>query len=206
MSDKPLSILPGQRGVEDHVIREQLLVAANDHFGHYGYGKTTVSDLAGAIGFSKAYIYKFFESKQAIGEAICRQCTGTILRATVAALDTNATATQQFRTLFLTLVEQSSELFFLHRKLYEIVTVSTVERWRSSREHEDLVHDLVREILLSGRKSGEFERKTPLDEVCRSIVQALQPFTNPMMLQYNLDALPLALHETLSLVLRSLSP
>jgi AcrR family transcriptional regulator len=32
-----------------------------------GYGKTTVADLAKAIGFSKAYIYKFFDSKQAIG-------------------------------------------------------------------------------------------------------------------------------------------
>ena len=40
-------------------------------FHWYGYDKTTVSDLAKAIGFSKAYIYKFFDSKQAIGEAIC---------------------------------------------------------------------------------------------------------------------------------------
>ena len=41
------------------------------HFSRYGYEKTTVTDLAKAIGFSKAYIYKFFDSKQAIGEAIC---------------------------------------------------------------------------------------------------------------------------------------
>ena len=47
--------------------------AANEHFSRYGYEKTTVSDLAKAIGFSKAYIYKFFESKQAIGEMICRE-------------------------------------------------------------------------------------------------------------------------------------
>lgn len=62
--------LCGLRGPTDHCIRDQIVSAANEHFSHYGYGKTTVSDLAKAIGFSKAYIYKFFDSKQAIGEAI----------------------------------------------------------------------------------------------------------------------------------------
>jgi AcrR family transcriptional regulator len=42
-----------------------------EHFGHYGYEKTTVAELAKSIGFSKSYIYKFFDSKQAIGEVIC---------------------------------------------------------------------------------------------------------------------------------------
>lgn len=55
----------------DHEVRDQIVAAATEHFRLYGYEKTTVSDLAKAIGFSKAYIYKFFESKQAIGEMIC---------------------------------------------------------------------------------------------------------------------------------------
>jgi AcrR family transcriptional regulator len=61
----------GRRGPADHAIRQQIMDAADAHFARFGYGKTTVADLAKAIGFSKAYIYKFFESKQAIGEAIC---------------------------------------------------------------------------------------------------------------------------------------
>jgi len=59
------------RGPVDHSVRDQIVEAATQHFAHYGYEKTTVSDLAKAIGFSKAYIYKFFDSKQAIGEIIC---------------------------------------------------------------------------------------------------------------------------------------
>ncbi len=58
------------RGPSEHSVRDQIVDAATEHFGHYGYEKTTVSDLAKAIGFSKAYIYKFFDSKQAIGEVI----------------------------------------------------------------------------------------------------------------------------------------
>src|SRR5881397_4286799 len=65
---------PPSRGPADHTVRDQIVAAATEHFSRYGYEKTTVSDLAKAIGFSKAYIYKFFESKQAIGEMICANC------------------------------------------------------------------------------------------------------------------------------------
>ena len=58
------------RGPAEHAVRDQIVKAAHEYFAHYGYAKTTVSDLARAVGFSKAYIYRFFESKQAIGEAI----------------------------------------------------------------------------------------------------------------------------------------
>ena len=74
------------RGPVDHEVRDQVVAAATEHFSRYGYEKTTVSDLAKAIGFSKAYIYKFFESKQAIGEMICAQCIAEIESSVAASL------------------------------------------------------------------------------------------------------------------------
>ena len=38
---------------------------------------------------------------------------------------------------------------------------------------------LLEEILKEGRESGEFERKTPLDETRRAIFYALMPFIDP---------------------------
>ena len=69
----------GQRGPIEHGIRDQIVDAAEAHFSRFGYGKTTVADLAKAIGFSKAYIYKFFDSKQAIGKEICVRCLDKVL-------------------------------------------------------------------------------------------------------------------------------
>ena len=86
MSILKASNAAGQRGPADHGIRDQIVEAADVHFSHYGYGKTTVADLAKAIGFSKAYIYKFFDSKQAIGQAICTQCLEKILVAAQAGI------------------------------------------------------------------------------------------------------------------------
>ena len=62
-TDKKRSPAPplGHRGPVEHERREQIVKAANEHFRRYGYNKTTVADLANAIGLSTAYIYKFFE-------------------------------------------------------------------------------------------------------------------------------------------------
>jgi AcrR family transcriptional regulator len=197
---------PGLRGPLDTHKRDQIVEAANEHFSRYGYAKTTVSDLAKAIGFSKGYIYKFFESKQAIGEAICASCLNVILSAVAESIGQGVSATDKYRRFFKVIVDQSLSLFFADRKLYDIAAVSSAERWGSSQAYVVRIEDMLRAILMEGRESGEFERKTPLDETCRSILQVMQPFMNPTMLQYNLDALPEAQLEVASLVLRSLAP
>lgn len=197
---------PGIRGPAETHKRDQIAAAAKEHFSLYGYAKTTVSDLAKAIGFSKGYIYKFFDSKQAIGEAICTSCLGVVLEAVETSLAAGTSATDKYRRFFRTVTEQSAELFFEDRKLYDIAAVSCAEDWASSRAYMVKVEQILRTILLEGRESGEFERKTPLDELCRSIMQVMQPFMHPNMLQYNLDLLPDAQTEVASLVLRSLAP
>ena len=112
------SSFPGPRGPVDHDIRDQIVAAANEHFSQYGYGKTTVSDLAKAIGFSKAYIYKFFDSKQAIGEAICANCLGQIVTAVEQAInEENLTPTERFRRLVKTVIATGVNIFFNDRKL-----------------------------------------------------------------------------------------
>lgn len=206
MSELTTSSAAGQRGPADHTIRDQIVDAADAHFGHYGYGKTTVADLAKAIGFSKAYIYKFFDSKQAIGEAICSRCLGKVVLAVEDSIAEGKTATEKLRRFFNAISTMSAALFFNDRKLYEIAAYSCAERWPSSQAYLDRLAALLAEIIKDGRESGEFERKTPLDEAVRAILLAFQPFSNPMMLQHNLDELPDGANEVVSLILRSLAP
>jgi AcrR family transcriptional regulator len=206
MNEPTVNTAAGQRGTAEHSVRDQIVDAANEHFSHYGYGKTTVSDLAKAIGFSKAYIYKFFDSKQAIGEAICASCLGSILDAVNQEIATGTSATDKFRKMFRTLVNHSLELFFDDRKLYDIATYSAMEKWQSSTNYVLQIGTILQQIIVEGRESGEFERKTPLDETVRAISQVMQPFTHPLMLQYNLDGATEAANEAASLVLRSLTP
>jgi AcrR family transcriptional regulator len=194
------------RGPVDHEVRNQIVVAATEHFSHFGYTKTTVSDLAKAIGFSKAYIYKFFESKQAIGEMICANCLREIETDVSTAVGAADTPPEKLRQMFKTATESSLRLFFHDRKLYEIAASAASERWQSVLAYEERVQRLLKEILLAGRQTGDFERKTPLDETAMSIYLVMRPYLNPLLLQYSFDYTEEAPIHLSSLVLRSLSP
>ena len=197
---------PSTRGPLDHTVREQIVEAAYEHFGHYGYEKTTVAELAKAIGFSKAYIYKFFDSKQAIGEVICANRLDMIMAAVNAAIADAPSASEKLRRLFRALTEAGSELFFHERKLYDIAAVAARDKWPSTERYSERLLKLIESIVVEGRKAGEFERKTPLDEATLAIYMVMCPFINPVQLQYNLETAPTAAVVLSSLILRSLAP
>ncbi|RLJ38114.1 TetR/AcrR family transcriptional regulator [Acidovorax sp. 106] len=194
------------RGPVEHDVREQIVSAAKEHFSRYGYEKTTVSDLAKAIGFSKAYIYKFFESKQVIGEMICSNCLmemETEIRQTVADAEHPP---EKLRRLFKAIVTTTLRLFSEDRKLYEIATSASSERWQAAIAYEKRIYQLLLDILEAGRQSGDFERKTPLDEAGAAIFLIMRPYFNPLLLQHSLEQAEQAPAQLSSLVLRSLSP
>jgi len=197
---------PSTRGPLDHDVRDQVINAATKHFGHYGYEKTTVSDLAKAIGFSKAYIYKFFDSKQAIGEVICSNRLAMIMEIVDAAIADAPTASEKLRRLFRSISEAGSDLFFHDRKLYDIAAVASRDQWPSVKAHELRIRAIIQQILLDGREAGEFERKTPLDETTNAIFLVIRPYVNSAQLQYNLDTVPEAAVHLPALILRSLAP
>jgi len=194
------------RGPVDHEVRDQIVAAATEYFSRYGYQKTTVSDLAKAIGFSKAYIYKFFESKQAIGEMICAGCLRKIEAEVRAAVDQADRPPEKLRRMFKGIIEASLRLFFRERKLYDIAASAATERWQAVLAYEGRIQELLRDILREGRQSGDFERKTPLDETAMAIHLVMRPYLNPLLLQHSFDFTKVAPAQLSGLVLRSLSP
>lgn len=194
------------RGPVDHDVRDQIVAAATEHFSRYGYEKTTVSDLAKAIGFSKAYIYKFFPSKQAIGEAICTNCIRAIETEVRSAVDAVEQPPEKLRRMFKAIVEASLRLLFQDRKLYEIAASAATERWQATLAYEERMQGLLQNILQEGRQNGDFERKTPLDETTMAVYLVMRPYLNPLLLQHGFDYTDEAPTRLSSLVLRSLSP
>ena len=113
---------------------------------------------------------------------------------------------EKLRRMFKAIVEASLRLFFRDRKLYEIAISSASERWRSAIAHEEFVRQLILEVLQQGRDSGEFERKTPIDETAAAIYLVMHPYINPLLLRHSFDHTDEAPALLSGLVLRSLSP
>lgn len=197
---------PKQRGPADHAVRDMLLDAASEHFSHFGYSKTAVSDLARSIGYSKAYLYQFFESKRAIGDAVCGKLLRQTIEITIKGIDRAPTASGKLRCLFGALVTEGRGFFDREKNLFELAVHCSSERWPSSRAYEEQIEELLTDIIKFGRVTSEFERKTPLDEAVRSILQAMRPFTSHDMLATTFGRNADAPREVISLVLRSLAP
>lgn len=175
-----------------------------EYFSHFGFEKTTVSDLARSIGFSKAYIYKFFGSKQEIGEVICTNCLTDIAGRLEAALAASSSATEKIRNLFQVIALGGTELFFRERRLYDIAAVSSRDRWSAAVEYEAGLRETVVNILQEGRSAGEFEQTSPLDETAAAVYLVLRPLADPIQLQIYLDTAEADASLLATMVLRSL--
>lgn len=128
------------------------------------------------------------------------------MAAVLSAIEDAPSASEKLRRLFKALTEAGSELFFHDRKLYDIAAVAARDKWPSTERYTDGLMKLIESIIIEGRQAGEFERKTPLDEVTQAIHMVMCPYINPIQLQYNLETAPTAAVLLSSLVLRSLAP
>jgi AcrR family transcriptional regulator len=171
----------GQRGPADHKRRQQILQAADEHFRLYGYKKTTLADIAKSIHLSTPYIYKFFESKQAIGEAMCWHCLGAALSEIEDSLGQTESPVERLRRVFLGLEAITWRLLSEQRKIHEMVLVSFEENWASIARFREGIYQMIRKIIVQGRESGDFERKTPLEETARAIARMTELFYHPTL-------------------------
>jgi AcrR family transcriptional regulator len=172
----------GQRGPADHKRRQQILQAADEHFRLYGYRKTTLADIAKSIHLSTPYIYKFFESKQAIGEAMCWHCLGAALSEIDESTEQTKSPVEKLRRVFLGLEAITWRLLSEQRKIHEMVSVSFEENWESIGRFREGIYQTIRKIIVQGRESGDFERKTPLEETAKAIGRMTELFYHPTLL------------------------
>ena len=196
----------GQRGPQEHERRRQILEAAHVHFKTYGYAKTTVGDIAKAINLSPAYVYKFFESKQAIGEAVVREALSGVAGILDEIAGGPKPAATRLRQIFRAIAERTADMCFNDRKMFDLAVVACGEKWQAIEDYQAYLFGLVRGVVTQGREAGEFERKTPIAETTAAILMTLEMFARPALLEQNLDD-PVGRAETMAnLVLRSLAP
>jgi AcrR family transcriptional regulator len=70
-----VSTVAGQQDVK----REKILESAYQQFLHYGYSKTTMNEIAGALSMSKALLYYYFPDKSQLYIAVTRKLANEYL-------------------------------------------------------------------------------------------------------------------------------
>lgn len=188
------TLLPGARGAPDHEVRRRILAATEARFRHYGYNKTTVADIASDLGISTAYIYKFYASKLAICEAIVGEMVARIGASLEGVATSDRPASERLRLLYRTMLERSVALYMEERKMHDLVRAGLDARYASVDRLKDTMRAAARAIVEAGRASGEFETRTPINDVVDAIWISLVPFAHPQVLEHLSDNVDLDRH------------
>ena len=161
--------------------RERILVVAERLFRELGYLKTTVGDIAKALHMSPANVYRFFESKKAIHEGVCRVLMGEVEVAAQAILAKPGPATPRLRELLTTIHRMNSERFVGDSKLHEMVEIAMEESWEVCVAHMRTIVEAIGGVIAQGAASGEFDvTDVPLAAMCTC--QAMLGYFHPQMI------------------------
>jgi AcrR family transcriptional regulator len=170
--------------ISEHIepdTRERILVVAERLFRQIGYQKTTVADIAKELRMSPANVYRFFDSKKAIHEAVARSLMGEVEEAANAIVIRPGPATARLRELMTSIHRMNSERYVGDSKLHEMVEIAMEESWEVCLAHMQTVTESIAGVIGQGVASGEFEaRDVPLAAMCACT--AMMRFFHPQMI------------------------
>ncbi|MDR7036519.1 AcrR family transcriptional regulator [Methylobacterium sp. BE186] len=142
--------------------RCRILATAERFFREIGYQKTTVADIAKTLRMSPANVYRFFDSKKAINEAVVERVTREVeaLIATIAAtpgLSASNRIAEIVRSLHGDCLERCRE----NPRIHEMVEAAMTESWDVCRHHVERISAVLTRVVTDGVRTGEFAAEDP---------------------------------------------
>jgi AcrR family transcriptional regulator len=188
--------------------RERIMETAETLFRRLGFAKTAVADIASELRMSPANIYRFFDSKNAIVEAICRRCLSAVEEKAWAVARSKAPAAQRMERLILEILAYHKENLVTEHRVNELVLAAMEHSWATIHTHKDAIRNVVELILRDGIDVGEFEAMDPR-ETAELIMRSVVPFTNPLVVGQCLeegDDLEAQARASVRFLLRAITP
>ncbi|MDQ6965925.1 MAG: TetR/AcrR family transcriptional regulator, partial [Mariprofundaceae bacterium] len=180
-------------------IRHQILEAAAHRFADYGYGKTTVAEIARDCDMSSGNVYRYFASKEAIAIAGVQEKLEEKSATCEATTDVSAPAIEQLRQYLL------ARLRFTHTfscggcHLHELVQLITERHHHLIDKYDARVIDWLTRIIERGIENGEF-RPQDARQTASSISVATVGFCVPIFMQEELAGMEAKLNALLALL------
>lgn len=168
--------------------RCRILATAEQAFRDVGYQKTTVADIAKSLRMSPANVYRFFDSKKAIHEAVLKRLMDeTEQRVVLAAIAPGRSASERIASIITLLHEVCLERCSANPRLHEMVEAAITESWDVCRRHIDRIGSVFTTLVTDGVESGEFTVSDPtLAAAC--IHTAILRYCHPALVSHYPDA------------------
>lgn len=185
--------------------RQSILDAAVKRILHYGYAKTTMSEIACDCSMSAGNIYRFFASKLDIAEAMARKFNAEHLQSFAEIARGSESASERLRGLFAYSLESTFQMLDEDAKILEVAEVLARERPEYANEKLAQVRLYITQIINDGIESGEFAAIGDPEFVAEMIQSAMMKFTFPQLFSHlNLEKLQREMNGVMDLVLAGL--
>jgi len=179
--------------------KEIIVAAAIKRFSHYGYGKTTMAEIAVDCDMSVGNLYRFYKNKEDIAVEGARVCMAEKAEAGVRAAAQADVAMQAIRDFCL------ARLRFLHRfvsetpHMYELVQLIADKHRDVLLHFEDRASEAIGGIVVTGIDGGEF-RVCDAASVAADIYNATAKYNMPLCMEAPLKQLEAELNSLLDLI------
>lgn len=190
---------------EKTATRDRILEAAMNRIKHYGYGKTTMAEIAADCAMSPGNIYRFFEAKIDIAEAIARHhYADQQSRLAAIARRKEIAADQRLEQILGTQMRENYAMLSADPKILELAEV--VHRERPMLANEENAHERVflSEVLRDCVETGLFAIEDV--EVAAEMIQvATMKFRYPQLFsKLTLPKLERELNGVIALILKGI--
>jgi len=162
--------------------RDRILQAAINRIKHYGYGKTTMAEIAADCGMSPGNIYRFFEAKIDIAEAMARKHYADEQgRAAAIARRKDWPIDKRIREIFFGRMRDNYHLVDMSAKILEVAEV--LARERPLYFNETLAQDRVvlGSLIEEGIEIGMFAPTDNVEFVAEMLQAAVAKFGFPAL-------------------------
>ncbi len=190
---------------ETDPIKEKILEAARARFGHYGYPKTTIAELAEDCSMSAGNIYRFFAGKIDIATEIARRETLEAMRRLEALVNCPyRTARQQLQEIIFTELRITYHLLENRPKVLELAQVVINERPYFQLDRTRRERRLIARVLQDGIKTGEFQIESVARTAAAIQAATLKYRLGQLITDQPLEDLERELSEVLTMVVRGI--
>jgi AcrR family transcriptional regulator len=174
--------MPDVPAPRDAATRQLIVITAERLFRTLGYQKTTVGDIAKELNMSPANVYRFFESKAALRDAVGRQLMGEVEHAVSVVARASGPAGPRLREAVLQMCAMNQARYLSDLKMHEMIAVALDESWGMVIKHIDTIEQLITKICADGIASGEF-KVTDSVLAARCVKSAMISFCHPQLLE-----------------------
>jgi AcrR family transcriptional regulator len=163
-------------------IRESIVNAASDIFSKYSYKKTTMDDIAQALGKGKSSIYYYFRNKEEIFQAVLEQEVIILKSKLKKAVEKEDQHKEKLKAYIITRMKGFETMlnFYNAVKNEYLAQFEFIERIRFKYDEEEIA--TIQEILEEGIKKGDFNIEDPyLASI--AIVTSMKGFEIPLYIK-----------------------